>query len=150
MNIVALIRNPYDNIASWKNSFGHLKMGLVPNPIVQRHQDSSIVLNAIQEETLFKLENEKNASIRRCLKWNLLVSFIVANKGNLKIVQYEQLIKDPIDIVASALHIPQKYFSGDTRVRQTAAKRKDPLSEEDRFNIKTICSEMANEIGYSV
>lgn len=91
--IFALFRNPVDTIASWKNSFEHLKMAK-PNEL-KTIRIQHRWLNKKDNLTLMQINSCEDSCLRRALFWNYLAVRLIKNSHLIKIIHYDDLILNP-------------------------------------------------------
>lgn len=148
---VACIRNPYDAIASWKASSPHLRDADVTNLPIGNPKDP--FMSSIEIVALRRIASTQSAAIRRALLWRFLAGEILENINQLTLVHYESLVTDPGSVVSGIL----REFDGDDinaadfnfEPSEIRSKR-DLLDDEDMLAIRSICGDVAYELGYEI
>ncbi|ARU57703.1 hypothetical protein OLMES_3682 [Oleiphilus messinensis] len=151
ITLIALIRNPFDNISSWVNSFALLRK--VPASILDiLGMDYSI--QYASTDSLAYLEQIREASdpaIRRCLLWSYIASIIDSNKNRIIVIRYEDLIRDPATVFSEKLGLSEwDLFDGYKLERSSKPPSSCNLPVVDKRNIETICGKWAVKLGYDV
>ena len=145
--LVACVRNPIDTIASWKTSFPHLK-----NADIKRfpvgHPDDPCLCGRQQKAAAY-IAGISDVSERRAVLWRYLAELILAHSKNLILVQYEELVGDPMKVLKEIL----KGWKGHYRMVETMEpsqprqKKRAVLNEKDVQAIRAICTQSAAELG---
>jgi len=142
----ALVRHPYDSIASWQSSkqpnLAHLRKG----ELVAAKRSAPASFSAAQLALLKELERQPIASLARlCLVWNFLVTQYLERQELVNILSYESLVSDPAAAVGSVLPdrttVVAKSDSLDIRTYDVEAA--------EREFIWSVCGENALQLGYS-
>jgi hypothetical protein len=149
IKIITLVRNPYDNISSWKNSFLHIKMAQVKrmsyffDPKIY-----SMLFSEDQKKAIETMKNTSDTAVRRCLFWNFLAESIIAHRNKINIIKYENLIKEPIGIISNTFNLAENQLG---RIEKSTQK-KNPcyLTAEDKSLISTHCRGNALKLGYDI
>lgn len=147
--IVTCIRHPYDTIRSWVTSFVHLQKVLLDR--FPFGGDADPLLSSWQTEQLRRIRLEESEVTRRALLWRYLAQLIWTNRNRLSVVRYEDLTRQPYAVLSELLSswdgyvIPEQIGSG-VDYRQ----RKDELDEQDKIEIRRLCSDVARLFNYSL
>jgi len=122
IKIIFCFRNPFETIASWKNSFNHLKKAM-PNKIAVINDQISW-LNDSDNKQINLINNEQTDTIRRAQLWTFLANRIIELSGNGLLVNYSNLINNPqieINRITDYLNICKSSFQ--TRQIQHKSKK---------------------------
>ncbi len=147
IKVLVLVRNPYDNISSWKHSFPHLAKVSIPGIT----NINPALISESQKKSLDQLEEATNYSVRRCLLWNFVADSIIENISHISLIRYEELIENPEKIMKDQFEISNEELKTIKEMRKSK-KPKSPssLTIEDRENIKKLCHESAGKLGYTL
>lgn len=145
--VIAMVRHPLDTIASWRNTFNHLrdaKPSELPIANPQFHGWS-----AQHREYLLELDLISDARLRRVLFWRLLASVLIEHRDAIQLYRYEDVITDPSSFLASVAqklnyHKPNVLASGSLR------NRVDQYDPVEREMLADLCSSELALFGYSV
>ena len=145
---VVLVRNPYNNISSWKNSsFKGIRAG--DAPVLRGEAFRHTFFSEEQRRYIGMIDRQQDQSMRRCMLWNLAAQCILHNKDKVTLIQYEELIEQPGQIINSTFDLPPKETAG--LISKSSKKRSSlNLSSEDVKNIQTMCKENAKQLGYEI
>lgn len=150
-SIVACVRNPFDTIASWKGSFGHLAGAAVENFRVGYLGDHG--LSEAAQDRLAEIAGTAEPELKRALLWRHLAELILENRSLLHVVRYEDIVADP----ERQLKILFRHF-GDIfefqpiqpfKPSSISRKRSANLTPDDIQAIRRTCSETAAAFGYN-
>lgn len=149
--IVACVRNPFDTIASWKGSFGHLAGAAVENFRVGYLGDHG--LSEAAQGRLAEIAGTAEPELKRALLWRHLAELILENRSLLHVVRYEDLVADP----ERQLKILFWHFGNIFEFRpiqpfkpsSASRKRSANLTPDDIQAIRRTCSETAAAFGYN-
>lgn len=95
--IIAMIRNPLDTLASWRNTFTHLREASVATfPVA--HPDF-IAWSTQQREALLEIDRQSEPAMRRVLLWRLLARTLLDQQDKIMLWRYEDLIENPIELL---------------------------------------------------
>lgn len=150
--IVACVRHPFDSIASWKGTFGHLGGATVEGFRIGHSGDRALSVQA--QGRLLDIAVTASQERRRALLWRHLASLILESRDVLHLLRYEDLVADPQMHISTLLkRIP---YSPDFRPVQpfspssVSHKRSANLNIQDIQAIREICSETASAFGYDL
>ena len=150
--IVACVRNPFDTIASWISTFPHLRDAAVERFPVGSPSDR--FLDARQREQLAAIAACDAPPLRRALLWRHLAETLLVNRHHVLLVRYEDLVADPATSMARILgavpHLSSAGDLGHLRPAQPRVGRRAGLTEADVEAIRSICGDMARELGYDL
>lgn len=148
-HIVACVRNPFDTIASWKSTFPHLREADISSFPVGHPDDP--FLSDQQKEATHYISGLTDAAERRAVLWRYLAETLLLNQKNVQVVNYEDLVSNPLWIVESILHKMNSNFCVHRKITEkTGQKRSDKraiLDEWDVQVIRAICMQSAAELG---
>ena len=142
--IIASIRHPMDCIASWHNvEFPHLKSAK-PAFLV----DYS---SAPFQQKLTALLEEENLYRRSARLWLLLAQTLLAARGKIKILRYEDIVSKPQsaqDAICGYLDIPQ--LGVELPEASRPVKRREMLDSAQQKVIAEECNKLASQFGYKL
>jgi len=148
---IACVRNPFDTIASWKTTFGHLSNATVKDFRLGYLGDSHLSAEA---NARLKIINEENRlEVRRAMLWNHLAQIILDHRERLTILRYEDMVVDP------ERNLRDFYLSLDGRpkflpitpfVASSARSKRVALNELDYSAILEHTSDTASQFGYDL
>lgn len=92
-HVVALVRHPYDCLASWEQSFEHLRFADLESQPVGSSDD--LAMTGWQRGVLKEIASTECLSIRRALWWRFLVLQLLDAGGRVRWVRYEDFVLDP-------------------------------------------------------
>lgn len=99
--IVALVRHPYDCLASWQSTFEHLcNADLLSQPLGNPHDPA---LSERHRATLKEITNVANPALRRALWWRFLVLQLLDADPRVRWMRYEDLVVEPEQMTALLL-----------------------------------------------
>jgi hypothetical protein len=147
IKVVVLVRNPYNNISSWKNSFEGLRTGHAR--VLRSEAFRHTFFSEEQKKYLGMIDRQQDMSVRRCMLWNLVAQCVLHNKDKVTLIQYEQLTEQPSQIISSTFDLPPKELAG---LISKSSQKRSPLnlSSDDVKNIQTMCKENAKQLGYQI
>ena len=147
---VTCVRNPIDTIASWKTSFEHLKEADIKSfPCGHPHDPW---LSGRQRKAVLYILSVEDAAERRAVLWRYLAELILTQSKNLILVQYEELVENPVIVLKHIL----KGWKGHYRIVETIKpskprrKKRAALNEKDLQAIRAICMQSAAELGVRI
>ena len=149
--IVGCVRHPADSIASWKNSFRHLRDGRPEDIPIGGSDDHCWTIR--DRVRLREIVESESASLRRALWWTFQASILLRNRHRIMIVRYEDWIDDPaetIQKVCSSANVPPEHLHALQLPRSKRKVDRTGLTDEDWWNINAICGQAASEFGYEV
>lgn len=147
--IFACVRNPYDTIASWKESFPHLRDADVTKFFLGGINDP--FLSGVERYLLMQIASCKSESVRRALLWRYLAERIIAQKNDLAIVRYEDTVKNPVDVINTILDAfpaGKAEFGIPAIEKSEIRSKRHALTKDDYIAISSLCMDVANEFGY--
>jgi hypothetical protein len=142
--VVACVRNPLDTIASWKRSFAHLRDADVTPFTGHPHR---MWLSGSDREALDRIVATADPAERRAHWWRLLADRVLANRDGLVLIDYDDLVRDPVTALGRIL---DGYRPGGLRrpvEPSSAPDRRELLDDGDRRAIQAICTPVATELG---
>ncbi|VEN74641.1 hypothetical protein EPICR_40226 [Candidatus Desulfarcum epimagneticum] len=147
MKAVVLVRNPCHNISSWKKSFKHLREaapGFFHDPAF-----SSVFFTDEQMSFVSEISGQKNVSVKRCLLWVFAARCVINHMDKAVIIKYEDIVKRPAEVISDAFGLPEEEIP---ETIKKSEKKPSPLhlSKEDIKNIRRICKNEANILGYDI
>ena len=151
--VVACVRNPIDTIASWKTSFAHLKNADIKSFPVGHPDDPWLC--GRQRKAAAYIAGVEDAAERRAVLWRYLAELILAQAKNLILVQYEELVANPVVVIERILGLgwdtDGPHRSKDAIAPSQPRRRKRAmLNEKDIQTIRAICTQSAAELGVRI
>lgn len=131
--IIALFRNPVDTIASWKNSFEHLRTSKPLELKTVRVQ--SRWLNKKEGLDLVKINACEDNILRRALFWNFLAIRLIKNAHLVKLFHYDDLI---LKTNSTLNQIRSLSFQEQIDIKLNSSDIRTKRAELDDFEIETI------------
>ncbi|NII12137.1 sulfotransferase [Oleiagrimonas sp. C23AA] len=147
--IVACIRHPADTLASWKQTFAHLKagdptalpVGGLDDPYLPEHLRMALQAVAAIEHPAY----------RRAAWWQCLASELLRCRHGIAVVRYEDLVSQP----EASLQRLLGSFTGQAGRRaqplvasSPRTSRRQALDTDDWKAIRTLCAGVAEAFGY--
>ncbi|MCH7744273.1 MAG: sulfotransferase [Proteobacteria bacterium] len=145
---IATIRHPFSTIASWINSFDHLKQ--VDHRTFPFGGLDDPLLDACQRDMIAEILEQPSAAVRRALLWNYLSEMIWRDREKLLLIKYEDLLDKP---VVTLQHVFRALsYTGNPRklvatVRSATSEPK--LPDVDRYAITHLCGKQMARWGYN-
>lgn len=143
--IIAMIRNPLDTLASWRNTFSHLAEAKVSGfPVAH---PNFIAWSTQQREALLEIDCQPEAALRRVLLWRLLARTLLDQQNKIQVWRYE-------DLVANQMAYLEKFnnlmaFNTATQPPLTKARgRQKDYNLEDRDMLLDLCAAELDELKY--
>lgn len=99
--IIALVRHPYDCLASWVSTFEHLRNADLESQLLGNSDDPS--LSERNRSTLREIANVVNPALRRALWWRFLVIQLLDAGPQVRWMRYEDLLAAPQKMTALLL-----------------------------------------------
>lgn len=147
--VVAMIRHPMDTLASWRNTFAHLRTADVSGLPVANPEFHG--WSGWQRQAMLEITRQDDDALRRVLLWRLLARTLLLQKGRILLWRYEDLVADP------AGHIRQlrrRLYGKGWRSRVSfTLERTDNTSrycEEERWLLRELCGPELQELGYEL
>lgn len=144
--IVACIRNPIDTIASWKNSFSHLR-----NVEFENFPKTFFNYNFRshwQNDAIYEIVNTDDIVLKRALLWNYLSEMIYRNMESINLIKYEELVKDPNrEINKITYKFPEYQFDFNASQLRTS---RESINSKELEKIRVVCSKQALRFGYII
>ncbi len=136
--IVAMIRHPSDTLASWRNTFEHLKNADVLNfPVANPSYPSWA---SWQRNSLNEVANAENPKLRRVLLWRMLAKTLMNQSEQIHLWRYEDLIEQPnvyVNKFNAALH-----YHGKANISKSVIKARDKDHDpEESEMLRDLCWE---------
>ena len=145
--IVACVRNPVDTIASWKGSFRHLREADVRSFLGDPGRPW---LPPAKQAALESIASVRAPTKRRAMWWRFYAELVVERVGDLLVVDYDEVMRDPMPVLERVLADYQAGPLGRPILPAAPSRRRDLLDREDLDAIRAICSETAAELGLDV
>jgi len=149
--IVACLRHPYETVASWIDTFPHLRdADLNHFPFAA---DADPLVDAEDRDRLRLIASVTDLPLRRALVWRHLASIFLRHREMLLLVRYEELASDPRPVVSRILAaLPGSRASTelDSLPPPRPRRQRPPLGPEDLQAIRDICGETAAALGYDL
>ena len=143
--IIAMIRNPLDTLASWRNTFTHLAEAKVSAfPVAH---PNFIAWSTWQRQALLEIDLQTDASIRRVLLWRLLARTLLNQQGKIYLWRYEDLVGNQtayLEKFNSLMNFKSIVQPALTQVR----KRQKDYIQEDRDILLDLCAVELKELKY--
>lgn len=145
---LAMVRDPFQTIASWKSTFDHLKradgtgfpIGSLSDKALKRDEK-------LRLEEIFTATEEAE---RRARYWNYLARIIITHKKRLHIIRYDDLVKDPESCLSPLIEkLNLGKPSGAFPEGKISRGKTAHLTEEDIDAIQRHCLATAAELGLS-
>lgn len=151
--LFACIRHPIDTIASWKQSFSHLKnASFATTHVIGSLEDDH--LSDWQKEQVIEISKETRVEYRRAMLWCYLASWIWKNKDTVNIIHYEKTVTHPEQALLDLFSASSSAFSFGLKAPVLASavrtKKRRLLNDEDRAAIQEICSPIAKTLSYQM
>ncbi len=143
--VVACVRDPFETIASWKRSFGHLNTADVETIPVGHLNDPW--LGPRQRSALQAVASMPTAAERRAAYWRYLAELIRDHADRLVIVRYQDLVREPMAVLGRVLEGWRPGRLREPILPSPGRGRLDLLDEDDRQAIRAICSDVAIALG---
>jgi len=119
--IIAMIRNPLDTLASWRNTFSHLAEAKVSSfPVAH---PNFIAWSTQQREALLEIDSQPESALRRVLLWRLLARTLLDQQDKILLWRYEDLIENPIDLLRGLNK--RLSFQDSIKIPQAKIKKRD-------------------------
>jgi len=150
---VACVRNPYFTIASWIQTFPHLREASPHN--FRKGFAGDLLMRPVAQERLRAMADIAAPETRRALLWNHLAHLILEDKSIFAtICRYEDLVESPAKILEEIFDktpgSPPFKPRGIQHKAEPSTGRIGALSPSDFHTIRSICSEAAAAFGYSL
>ena len=142
---VICVRNPLDTIASWKQSFKHLRQADLLKRRVGHPRDPWLPTAAQQELT--EIDAIDDLAVRRARLWTHLAKRALADRNHI-LLRYEDLLANPLEQLDRIL---AGFPRGVLREPITPGKksdRRDLLEAPDYQAIAAICAGAAEALGF--
>jgi hypothetical protein len=143
--IVACVRNPVDTIASWKNSFPHLRDADVVGVPVGHVEDPW--LSDADKVRLREIADTTDAALRRALWWRHFAEIILRNRQHLLVVRYCEFVREPAVVLERILenYDPRQLIEPipSSEARRTGGT----LNQREQDLIRAVCTKAARELG---
>lgn len=145
--IIAMVRNPLDTLASWRNTFSHLAEARVANLPIANPAFPGWA--AWQRESLLEIDAQSDSALRRVLLWRLLARTLLHHRNHLLLWRYEDLMANPAPLldgfteqVGYGLKIP----AAGTNSRSRTAD----YDVDEREMLRDLCADEIAEFGYVI
>ena len=149
----ACVRNPFDTIASWKGTFGHLSEAAVRG--FRRGYCGDQMMRDSAQRRLEGIAAEHRVEVKRALLWAHLATLILEDRHTIAhVVRYEDFAVGPEPMLQQLLQqIPGSSTFVPKRPFQPSAVRRNRLAGltmPDIVAIRRECRETAEMFGYDV
>lgn len=145
--IIAMVRNPLDTLASWRNTFNHLVEARVANlPIANPNFPAWATW---QRQSLLEIDAQSDASLRRVLLWRLLARTLLHYQEHILLWRYEDLMVDPARLLGN-INARLKYDRKIDAVITTSRNRMSDYDCSEREMLLDLCAAELVELKYSV
>lgn len=136
--IIAMIRHPSDTLASWRNTFAHLKNADVLNfPVANPSYPSWA---SWQRNSLNEIASTENPKLRRVLLWRMLAKTLMNQSERLYLWRYEDLVEQPnvyVNRFNSALH-----YHGTANINKSVIKEREKDHDPEELEmLRDLCWE---------
>lgn len=142
--VIASIRHPYDCVASWHSvSFPHLRES---KPAFLREYAAASFRKGLDE-----LLVESDLVLRSAMLWQLLAQTLLAAKGRVFVLRYEDMVKDPVTAhtkIGDYLGLSEPHSEG--LVASAPVRRREQLSDRQKQKISDVCAKLASQFGYRI
>ena len=146
--VVACVRHPFDAIASWLETFPHLRDADVDHFPLGGTADP--LLPDPQRRDLAAISACSTPPLRRALLWRHLAGMLLARRRDLHIVRYEDLTADPRGQLARVLGPAFPPPASDAIPSLAPRSRRAALAAADIEAIADVCVEPAADLGYDL
>ncbi|MDX8389244.1 MAG: sulfotransferase [Mariprofundaceae bacterium] len=148
--VVVCVRHPLDVIASWKGSFDHLAGAKVDDfPLGGLYDEQ---LSEICRARLKEIDKTVSPALKRALLWDYLAGLVLANRQDITLVRYEELVQFPRETLQRIIHqLPGKQLFRVPKniTASTVRKQRELLTDEDIQAVNKICVHNAAALGYT-
>jgi hypothetical protein len=147
--IVACVRHPLDTLASWKDSFPHLRDVQLSNfPVSYADND---FLTGVERQRLQRISDTESAAQRRALLWSHLAELIATHRDSIILLRYEDLVREPeIQVRRILSAIPDFKIPALSVPALTLRSRREILDTEDLQAAADLCAIQASYFGYDI
>lgn len=142
--VVAMVRHPLDSLASWENTFSHLRDALPQQLPLARGDFYGWA--GWQCAALNEIEVEQEASLRRVLLWRMLARTIIGQSG-VHVWRYEDLLIKPrehICVLRSELGVG----GSGSYLAQLNRRQRNHQHSVHRDLLGDLCQPELNQLGY--
>jgi hypothetical protein len=146
--IVACVRHPFDAIASWLETFPHLRDADVDRFSIGGTADP--LLSDPQRRDLAAISGCTEPPLRRALLWRHLAGLLLTRRRDLHVVRYEDLAADPGSELTRFLGPTFSHLTHDAIPPLVPRSRRAALSAADVEAIADVCVEPAAALGYDL
>lgn len=145
--VLASVRHPLDTLASWRNTFSHLREAQVTQLPVAN--PAFAAWSGEQRQALLEITNQSDAAVRRVLLWRLLARALLDNADWLTLWRYEDLTADP------AAHVRRfnrqlGYRAWVPRLQGRSRQRGSQCDELERALLGDLCAVELRELDYEL
>lgn len=145
--IVAMVRNPIDTLASWRNSFAHLKEAIPNNlPIANPGYHG---WSASQRMSLEEICEQEDERLRRVLLWKLLAASLIEYKEKILLFRYEDVVVKPI-LIQEKLNKQMDYKSDVQVIGSQYRSRLPDYDSVEKQMLMDLCANEMRELGYTL
>lgn len=149
IKVIALVRNPFDTIASWINSFEHLRNADVESIPVGSLNDQFI--NSEARQRLEVISDCRSLPIRRALLWSHLANLMLSEMHRVTLIRYEEFSLQPMDVIRRSLELDDCQVPAEnTESNKTISAKRHLLSAQDIEAIKDNCAKESSLFGYDL
>lgn len=137
--IVALVRHPYDCLASWEETFEHLRLADIESQSVGSSHD--LGMTGWQRMELKGIASTECLPIRRALWWRFLAHQLLDAGDRVRWVRYEDFVVDPqamTELLLSDAPLPDLH----------PHRCKRELDEREKYLVSGVLGEISERLQY--
>jgi hypothetical protein len=144
--IIAMVRNPLDTLASWRNTFTHLAEARVSTfPIAH---PNFIAWSTGQRQALLEIDEQPEASMRRVLLWRFLARTILDQESKIQLWRYEDVVGNPGELLAG-LNRKMNFLGPIVAPKTNIKTRQKDYDLEEREMLFDLCFEEMKSFKYN-
>ena len=138
-----------DTLASWRNTFSHLRSADVSKLPVANPEFHG--WSGWQRQWMLEISGQQDEALRRVLLWRLLARTLLAQRHRLYLWRYEDLVKNPSWHIRRLRRVMygRGWFTR-CRVDLTRSGNESHYCEKERRLLREFCSEELGELGYEL
>lgn len=145
--VLASVRHPLDSLASWRNTFDHLREADVESFAV-----ANLAFGAWSSEqrvAMHEIAGQSDSALRRVLLWRMLARTLLDNADWLTLWRYEDFTGD----IRGHLRRFNRAMGQRARIEPTAGRNRHRVKERDpleRSMLGDLCSTELRELNYEL